>query len=99
MNHDKVCCFNVKFNSNIGMIMRTASLFGMGEVIVLGRRRFDSRSSVGADHFIPIQRINACSDVYNEQLDVNKITNIFQSWAQNYNLVFIELCDRDIDFR
>jgi len=44
---------------NISSMIRTASIFGFQKVYVFGRRRFDQRGLVGANHYIEIEKINS----------------------------------------
>jgi len=43
----QVICLNLSGDINIGGIIRTASLFGVGKVHLLGRKRYDKRGAVG----------------------------------------------------
>lgn len=49
-----LCCLNVRADGNIGMMIRSACTLGAEEVIICGRRHFDARFSVGAEHYVPI---------------------------------------------
>lgn len=99
MNNDKVCCLNIKSEANIGMIMRTASLFGMGEMITLGKRKFNARTSIGAESFIPLNKISASCGVHNDQLDIEKILTELECLSKTHQIIFIELSPESIDFR
>lgn len=48
--------FNVNGDLNIGMAIRTAAILGCSDVYVVGRRKYDRRSEVGAKNYIAIQR-------------------------------------------
>lgn len=54
----RVCAINIEGDLNIGMMIRSASLLGAEKFYVFGRRKIDRRSLVGAQNYIPIQRIN-----------------------------------------
>lgn len=43
---------------NIGSMIRTSALSGIKKVFVYGRRRYDRRSSVGAEKYIDVEIIN-----------------------------------------
>lgn len=43
---------------NIGSMIRTSVLSGLKKVIVFGRRKFDGRSTVGAEKYIDVEIIN-----------------------------------------
>lgn len=47
---------NVTGDLNVGMIIRTASLLGAEAVHIFGRKKFDKRSTVGAEHYIDIRQ-------------------------------------------
>ncbi len=49
-----VCLLNVTGDLNIGVSIRTAALLGASKVIIVGRRKYDNRSTVGAQHYIPV---------------------------------------------
>lgn len=52
-----VCVLNLTGDLNTGMIVRTACTMGAQHVILYGRRKYDKRSTVGAQNYIPIDRI------------------------------------------
>ena len=45
---------NVAGDLNVGMMIRTASLLGAEAVHIFGRKKFDKRSTVGAENYIDI---------------------------------------------
>jgi tRNA G18 (ribose-2'-O)-methylase SpoU len=49
--------FNVNGDLNIGMSIRTAAILGCSDVYVVGRRKYDRRSEVGAKNYIAIHRL------------------------------------------
>lgn len=55
---------------NIGTAIRSACLFGAKRVLVIGRNRFDDRSTVGAGNYIDIIKIPALKDDGNIDVDV-----------------------------
>lgn len=89
MNQDMVMCLNLTGEFNIGCIVRTASLFGMGKVIIIGRRIYDKRTTVGMHLYIPVERITA-SDRENIELDVDKIQKVLEGYMQTHQIVFVE---------
>lgn len=99
MNLNKVVCLNLKSDANIGMIIRTASLFGMSEVIIIGRRKYDARTSVGTEMYIPVTRIFAATGPYSEELDIPKILSQIEEWSKTHNIVFVENSVNSIDMR
>lgn len=62
---------------NISSMIRTASIFGFRKAYVFGRRRFDRRGLVGANHYIEIERINSLDKDGNflVQKVINKIVH------------------------
>jgi len=49
-----ICMLNIRNSSNIGMTIRTACLLGFKEFIICGRKQYDKRFTVGAQHYIPV---------------------------------------------
>jgi tRNA G18 (ribose-2'-O)-methylase SpoU len=45
---------NVTGDLNVGMMVRTASLLGTSNFYIFGRKKFDKRSTVGAENYINI---------------------------------------------
>lgn len=85
-----VILFNLGICSNIGSIIRTASLFAFGGVHILGKRAFNARASVGTDHYIPITKISATKGVYNEFLDYDIIIKHFEELSKTHTIVMVE---------
>lgn len=54
-----ICLLNVTGDINISQTLRSASLLGAEKALVVGRRRFDGRGSVGVQHYLPIEKIEA----------------------------------------
>jgi tRNA G18 (ribose-2'-O)-methylase SpoU len=52
-----ILLFNLTGEINIGMVIRTASVMGCSKVYVVGRKKFDKRTTVGAEHYIDIEYI------------------------------------------
>jgi tRNA G18 (ribose-2'-O)-methylase SpoU len=49
-----VGCINVSGELNIGMMIRSACLLGAENFYIFGRKKFDARSTVGAENYINI---------------------------------------------
>ena len=49
-----VGCINITGELNIGMMIRSACLFGAENFYIFGRKKFDKRSTVGAEKYINI---------------------------------------------
>ena len=54
--------FNLNGDMNIGMSIRTAVILGCSDVYVVGRRKYDRRSEVGAKNYINVQRFSQIED-------------------------------------
>jgi tRNA G18 (ribose-2'-O)-methylase SpoU len=54
--------FNLNGDMNIGMSIRTAVILGCSDVYVVGRRKYDRRSEVGAKNYITIHRFPTLED-------------------------------------
>ena len=87
-----VCVLNLAGDLNVGMIMRTACIMGAERIIVFGRRRYDKRSTVGAQNYIPVARIGGLND--DLSYDVEAFDAAMARW--NYQPVFIETGGVDI---
>jgi len=64
---------------NIGMMMRTAALLGVRDFFIFGRKKYDRRSTVGAQNYI---------NVHQYPMDVSFLHNVCQDTG--YTPVFIE---------
>lgn len=76
-----VCALNLTGDLNIGMMARTACIFGASKFIIFGRRKYDKRSTVGAQNYIPIVRIDGfkkgtkelCVEKFNDAMDEHQL--------------------------
>lgn len=89
-NKDAVMCLNLTGEINIGMVIRTASLFSMGKVIIVGKRKYDKRTTVGMHNYIPLEIVKATSGVHNDSFCVSEIVDLIENYKKNYNIVFVE---------
>ncbi len=87
-----VCGFNIAGSLNIGMMIRTALLMGAEKFIVFGRRAYDRRSCVGAQNYLPIERV----DGYDENGNFSKDKFDAAMRSLGYMPVFIETDGIDI---
>ncbi len=85
-----VACINLSGDINIGMMIRTAAQFGIGSFHILGRRKYDRRTTVGTHCHIPMEKIFAMKGDVNEELDVSTLTNALLELQKTYKLVFVE---------
>lgn len=52
-----ILAFNIHGGLNIGTMMRSAHLCGCKEFVIFGRRKFDTRSTVGVENYMTVKRI------------------------------------------
>ena len=60
-----VAMINTTGSLNVGVALRSAVLFGAERFYIVGRRRYDKRSTVGAQNYIQVERIE-CDAPYLE---------------------------------
>jgi tRNA G18 (ribose-2'-O)-methylase SpoU len=65
-----VCIVNVLGDLNVGMMLRSACCFGAEKFFIIGRRKFDRRSAVGAQNYMNIVRVDAINDL---EIDSQKV--------------------------
>jgi tRNA G18 (ribose-2'-O)-methylase SpoU len=82
-----VCILNLTGDLNVGMIVRTACTMGASEVILFGRRKYDKRSTVGAQNYMPIARHNGFRGD-GETLDINLFHQLMAD--RGYLPIFVE---------
>lgn len=67
-----VGCINVTGELNVGMMIRSACLMGAENFYIFGRKKFDKRSTVGAENYINIVQfsyddpLTADDDMFND---------------------------------
>jgi len=89
----QVICLNLSGDINIGSIMRSASLFGVGKVHLLGRRRYDKRGAVGQHAYVPTEFHTAMVGAHSETLDVPAAVAMLEVISKDHPLVVIEQCE------
>lgn len=85
-NEFAVCVLNLTGSLNVASIMRTAVLYGCEEFIIGGRRRWDRRSSVGAEKYMKITYLDHM--LSETEIDYETIFDEIRNLG--YRLVFIE---------
>jgi len=65
--------YNVLGDLNIGIMIRSASLTGAQEIALFGRKKYDQRSTVGAEKYITM-----------EHIPVDTVSDFFDSWIWRY---------------
>lgn len=66
--------YNLTGDINVGMSIRTAVILGCSDVYIVGRRKYDRRSEVGAKNYIQIHR---CPTIDPTFFAENKLLPIF----------------------
>jgi tRNA G18 (ribose-2'-O)-methylase SpoU len=94
-----VAIVNVTGELNIGTIVRNALLTGAHKVGVIGRRKYDKRGTVGSEHYINVERIDALED---NGIDIR--SDVFWQWMDDncFYPVFVEqggLMLNNVDWR
>lgn len=80
---------NIDGGLNVGTIIRTAVIFGADKVYIIGRKRYDRRSLVGAQNYIDIDFIPG--DI-NSDAGAANIINVIS--GEGYTPVIIEQSDK-----
>ena len=83
-----VCILNITGELNVGTIIRNALLTGAEKVVIMGRRKYDKRGTVGSQNYIDVERINALNE---DGLTID--TEIFWAWlrkGKGYKPFFVE---------
>jgi tRNA G18 (ribose-2'-O)-methylase SpoU len=83
-----IALMNFSGNLNVGMCIRTAVIFGAEKVFIIGKKKYDKRSTVGAHNYIDIEFINEDPNEY-PHLAMNSI-------VLDYNPILIEQGGSDI---
>ena len=66
--------YNLNGDMNVGMSMRTAVILGCSDVYIVGRRKYDRRSEVGAKNYIQVHRFQSIETSFFAE---NKLLPIF----------------------
>lgn len=66
--------YNLNGDMNVGMSIRTAVILGCSDVYIVGRRKYDRRSEVGAKNYIHVHRFTTIEPTFFEE---NKLLPIF----------------------
>jgi tRNA G18 (ribose-2'-O)-methylase SpoU len=65
--------YNLNGDMNVGMSIRTAVILGCSDVYIVGRRKYDRRSEVGAKNYINVHRFQTIEPRFFEE---NKLVPI-----------------------
>ena len=88
---------NIDRDNNIGNIIRSANTFGVQEVLIYGRKKFDRRTSVGAEFFMKFRHIRFIEEIAPLKQEFNLILGLEQTnnslelhsyhWPENQNIL------------
>ncbi len=88
---------NIDRDNNIGNIIRSANTFGVQEVLIYGRKKFDRRTSVGAEFFMQFRHIRFIEEIAPLKQEFDLILGLEQTessvelhsyqWPENQNIL------------
>jgi 23S rRNA (guanosine2251-2'-O)-methyltransferase len=88
---------NIERDNNIGNIIRSANTFGVEEVLIYGRKKFDRRTSVGAEFFMKFRHIRFIEEIAPLRQEFDLILGLEQTktsvelhsyqWPENQNIL------------
>jgi tRNA G18 (ribose-2'-O)-methylase SpoU len=88
---------NIERDNNIGNIIRSANTFGVEEVLIYGRKKFDRRTSVGAEFFMQFRHIRFIEELEPLRKEFDTILGLEQTpdsielhnyqWPQNARIL------------
>lgn len=74
-----VGCINITGELNVGMMVRSACLFGAENFYIFGRKKFDKRSTVGAEKYINIVQYTFDDPIHADLQIVTKLKELEQT--------------------
>ena len=93
-----VCIVNILGDLNVGMMLRSACCFGAERFFIIGRRKFDRRSAVGAQNYMDIVRVKAIDEqiasTFQVEVDSKKVISTITEYG--YTPLVFETSGRDI---
>lgn len=89
----EIMLLNITGDINSGMLVRLGHLMGAQNIIILGRRKIDERTTVGAEHYQKVEKYEAL----NPDLTINK-EEFFKILDKNksYFPIFIEIGGKNL---
>ncbi len=87
---EKIGCLNLTGDQNVAMIVRAASLFGLSEVAIIGRRPYHRRATVGMHHYVPTNFYCAAQGHHSEEYDFPAILALLTKFSKTHSIVFVE---------
>lgn len=94
-----VMFLNPDMDKNIGCVMRTASSSFFQKIVIIGRRKTNFISSVGVNHYMPIEYVNASSGTYNENLNIDTIEQYLSNLSKTHMIILCEISDNSIPLK
>lgn len=88
-----VCAINITGDLNVSGIIRSAAMFGAERVLMIGRRTYDKRGTVGAQNYVNVIRHDGMAD--DLTIDVNAFFNVMNQYK--YLPIGIETGGKDMD--
>lgn len=89
-----VCLLNVTGDLNVGVSIRTALNLGARRVFVIGNKKYDKRSTVGAHNYIDIIKVKATGK-FDDTID----SGIFHETMTTYNMYPVAVEQGGVDIR
>lgn len=74
-----VCAINITGDLNVGIMLRTACVMGAERFFIIGRRKYDKRSTVGAYNYMDVVRVDALDD--NGEIDVDMFNQVMAEYG------------------
>lgn len=93
----EVACINLEHNLNVGTLVRTASLFAVSKIHIIGKKKYDRRGAVGLQNYIPVIHHSAITHDENGVVDDDKMIDILKTISHDHFLVFIEQTKQSIN--
>jgi len=84
----EVACLNLGSNLNIGNLVRTASLFAVRRIHVIGRKQYDRRGAVGMQNYLPIEFHRLVTP--GDELDLEAVRALFREWSCHHQIILLE---------
>jgi tRNA G18 (ribose-2'-O)-methylase SpoU len=86
-----IAVINLNGGLNIGTIIRSAVIFGANKIFIIGKRKYDKRSTVGAHNYIGLSFID--KDIN----DSEQLRQVYDIITDSYTAVFVEQGGPDIN--
>ena len=84
-----VVALNSQGGINVGTMMRTSCIFGVGRFILLGKMKYMKKATVGADKYIKVSKYPTW-DSYNDFFNTEEIIHIITDLKRTHTVLMIE---------